>query len=66
MPRAWLPTPGLEEQGTSLPAATASLQVVRDLAPDCHGRWQLKQCPECASCYLYREEYEFLIEGQLR
>ncbi len=54
---------GREEQDTYLPAAADSLQVVRDLVPDCNGVRQLKQCPECATCYLYREEYEFLIGG---
>lgn len=54
---------GREEQDTFLPAAAARLQVVRDLTPDCNGLRQLKQCPECATCYLYREEYEFLIGG---
>ena len=54
---------GGEEQDTRLPAAAGSLQVVRDLVPDCNGVRQLKRCPECATCYLYREEYEFLIGG---
>lgn len=54
---------GREEQATHLPRAADSLRVVRDLVPDCNGVRQLKQCPECATYYLYREEYEFLIGG---
>jgi hypothetical protein len=54
---------GREEQATHLPDAADSLRVVRDLVPDCNGVRQLKQCPECATYYLYREEYEFLIGG---
>jgi hypothetical protein len=54
---------GREELDTYLPAAADSLQVVRDLVPDCNGDLQVKQCPECATYYLYRTEYEFLYGG---
>lgn len=54
---------GREEQDTHLPAAAESLEVVKELAPDCNGDLQVKQCPECATYYLYRTEYEFLYGG---
>jgi hypothetical protein len=54
---------GREEQATHLPDAADSLRVVRELVPNCNGVRQLKRCPECATYYLYREEYEFLIGG---
>jgi hypothetical protein len=54
---------GREGEETYLPAAAGSLQVVRELVPNCNGVRQLKQCLECATYYLYREEYEFLIGG---
>jgi hypothetical protein len=54
---------GREGEETYLPAAADSLQVVKELVPNCNGVRQLKRCPECATYYLYREEYEFLIPG---
>src|SRR5215211_5151825 len=54
---------GHPEDDTSLPAAYNSLQVVRDFKQNSSRLLQLQQCPECATYYLYRTDYEFLVNG---
>ena len=51
------------EDDTYLPAAANSLQVVRDFKPHSSRKLQLQQCPQCATYYLYRTDYEFLVNG---
>ena len=54
---------GHAEGNTYLPAAADSLQVVRDFKPYGSRKLQLQQCPQCATYYLYRTDYEFLVNG---
>ena len=54
---------GREESDTYLPPVADRLQLVRDLVPDCNGDLQIKQCPQCATYYLYRTESEFIYGG---
>ena len=54
---------GREETDTFLPSVADRLQLVRDLVPDCNGDLQIKQCPQCATYYLYRTESEFIYGG---
>lgn len=63
-------------EGTFLPQAANSLVALYDLQPhsfDLGGNpplrvnfsreVQLQECPQCQTCYLYREDYEFLWGG---
>jgi len=54
---------GHEEENTYLPAAAQSLKIVRDFQPYGSRKLQLQQCPECQTYYLYRTDYEFLVNG---
>ena len=54
---------GWEENNTYLPAAAAQLRVLRDLRPSGSRKLQLQQCPECGIYYLYRTDYEYLVNG---
>ena len=54
---------GHTEGNTYLPAAANNLQVVRDFKPYDSRKLQLQQCPQCATYYLYRTDYEFLVTG---
>jgi hypothetical protein len=54
---------GWEESNTYLPAAAAQLSVLRDLRPHGSRKLQLQQCPECGTYYLYRTDYEYLVNG---
>lgn len=54
---------GREEDNTSLPAAANSLEVVKDFKPHSSRLLQLKRCPQCKTYYLYRTDYEFLVNG---
>ena len=54
---------GHAEENTYLPAAAGSLQVVKDFKPYGSRKLQLQQCPQCATYYLYRTDYEFLVNG---
>jgi hypothetical protein len=51
---------GREKENTFLPAAAGRLRSVRDVVSESGGPRELRQCPECRTCYLYRTEYEFL------
>jgi hypothetical protein len=54
---------GAEEYNTFLPAAAGVLNVVRDFAPYDSRKLQIRQCPECGTYYLYRTDYEYLVNG---
>ena len=54
---------GREEDNTYLPAVAAKLKVVRDYKPYDSRKLLLKQCPECGTYYLYRSDYEYLVNG---
>jgi hypothetical protein len=54
---------GWEEDNTYLPEAASRLKVIRDFRPNDSRKLQLRQCPECGTFYLYRTDYEFLVNG---
>lgn len=54
---------GWEQDNTYLPAASGFLIVVRDFQPYGSRKLQLQQCPECSAYYLYRSDYEYLVNG---
>ena len=54
---------GSEQNDTHLPAAAGALQVVRDFRPYGTRKHQLCQCPRCGTYYLYRTDYEYLVNG---
>ena len=54
---------GWEQDNTYLPAAAGRLAVVRDFRPYDSRKLQLQQCPECGTHYLYRTDYEYLVNG---
>ena len=54
---------GWAERDTYLPTAANRLTVVRDLQPYGTRKLQLWQCPQCATYYLYRSDYEYLVNG---
>lgn len=54
---------GQSEGNTSLPAAANKLKLIKDLSHPGSRLIQLKQCPECKTYYLYRTDYEFLVNG---
>lgn len=54
---------GHPQDDTFLPAAANSLQIVKDFKPYDSRKLQLQQCPECATYYLYKTDYEFLVNG---
>ena len=54
---------GWEENDTYRPPEAHKLKVVRDLRPDDSRKLQLWQCPDCGGYYLYRTDYEFLVNG---
>jgi hypothetical protein len=54
---------GWEENDTHLPAVAGRLTVVRDFRPYDSRALQLRQCPECGTYYLYRTDYEYLVNG---
>jgi hypothetical protein len=54
---------GWEEHNTHLPAAVGRLKVVNDYRPYSSRKLQLRRCPECGTYYLYRSDYEYLVNG---
>ncbi len=54
---------GWPEHDTCLPEAATRLKLVRDLSPYGSRKLQLLQCPECLAWYLYRTDYEYLVNG---
>ena len=54
---------GWEENDTHLPTAAGRLKVVKDFAPYSSRKRQLQQCPDCGTYYLYRTDYEYLVNG---
>jgi len=54
---------GAEEYDTHLPAAAHALKVVRDYHPNDSRKLQIRQCPGCGTYYLYRTDYEYLVNG---
>ncbi len=54
---------GWPEDDTHLPRAALSLDLVRNLRPSGSRRLQLMQCPQCDAHFLYRSDYEFLVNG---
>lgn len=54
---------GWEENDIDLPEAARHLTVVRDFDPNASRLLQLKQCPDCGTFYLYKTDYEYLVNG---
>jgi hypothetical protein len=54
---------GWEEGNSYLPAAASQLVVVKDFRPGSSRALQLKKCPQCGRYYLYRTDYEYLVNG---
>jgi len=54
---------GWPADDTHLPPAASRLKIVRDFRPHDSRALQLRQCPECATYYLYRTDYEYLVNG---
>jgi len=54
---------GSADGDTELPAAVATLVLVRDLRPHGSRRLELQRCPLCNTHYLYRTDYEYLVNG---
>lgn len=54
---------GSADGDTELPAAVAQLVLVRDLQPHGSRRLELQSCPHCKTYYLYRTDYEYLVNG---
>jgi hypothetical protein len=54
---------GWEADNTYLPAAAGQLVLVKDLRPAGARTLHLKQCPQCGTYYLYRTDYEYLVNG---
>jgi hypothetical protein len=54
---------GWEERDTHLPAASSSLMVVKDFKPYDSRKLQLWRCPQCGAYYLYKTDYEYLVNG---
>nr|WP_044200972.1 hypothetical protein [Oscillochloris trichoides] len=54
---------GWPENDSALPAAVSQLQLVRDLQPHGSRELHLLQCPLCGGYYLYRTDYEYLVNG---
>lgn len=54
---------GHAEDDSALPAAANQLVLVKDLRPLSGRALHLKQCPACGTYYLYRTDYEYLVDG---
>jgi len=55
---------GWEEENTYLPATHNQLREVINLKPhDSSRQLKLLQCPQCRTYYLYRTDYEYLVNG---
>ena len=54
---------GWEQDNTYLPATAGHLKVVRDFRPYASRKLQLQRCPECGTYYLYKTDYEYLVNG---
>lgn len=54
---------GWPEMDSALPAAAAYLELVADLGSGGSRLLQLKRCPGCGRHYLYRTDYEYLVNG---
>jgi len=56
-------THGRPEEDSFLPDAARHLKNVRELDPGSVRYTLLRQCPECATYYLHRNDYEYLATG---
>lgn len=56
-------THGRPEEDTFLPDAARHLKTVREVEPGSDRYTLLRQCPECATYYLHRNDYEYLATG---
>lgn len=51
------------DNNTWLPAAAAGLSEIHDFAPGSSRKRILKKCLECGTHYLYRTDYEYVMNG---
>jgi hypothetical protein len=54
---------GWPEHDSYLPDAAYALVIMRDFKPLSDRKMQLRQCPGCGSWFLYRSDYEYLVNG---
>lgn len=54
---------GWEENDTFLPEAASQLTMVMDFRPNASRKLQIRRCPSCGTYYLYRTDYEYLVNG---
>jgi hypothetical protein len=54
---------GWEEGNTYLPSEFDKLVLVKNLRPYGSRKLQILQCLECNAYYLYRTDYEYLVNG---
>ena len=54
---------GWPDDDTFLPGSAEKLDLVKDLKPHGSRSLLLKRCPGCRTWYLYRTDYEFLVNG---
>lgn len=54
---------GWPQADTYLPAASGQLKIIKDFRPYNSRKLQLRQCSGCETYYLYRTDYEFLVNG---
>jgi hypothetical protein len=51
------------DDNTFLPDEASKLQTISDLKQGSSRELKLKQCPECKTYYLYKTDYEYLVNG---
>ena len=56
-------THGRPEEDTFLPDAARHLENIRELKPGSDRYTWLRRCPECATHYLHKTDYEYLATG---
>lgn len=54
---------GWPDGDIDLPPEAARLETVADVGSAGDRLRQLKRCPDCGTCYLYRTDYEYLVNG---
>ena len=54
---------GWPEVETTLPPEAGALEVIRDFRPYDTRKLQLQRCTQCGTYYLYRTDYEYLVNG---
>jgi hypothetical protein len=58
-----LQTHGRPDEDTFIPKIAEKLKNIIELKPDSVRYTWLRQCPECATFYLHKNDYEYLATG---